>query len=456
MTELRFEKIEEYIFAPFNTFVYVDEDRLRFEGSYEVRKKLVDELNRRTIPLGRDNLYLEWCLEDSEDFKLSKGVFSPPGTENSFVMARVVNEESVVSPVTINGQTIDFLKSNPLQYSEVKFYFQDCGVGTCSAMVNLERDEKISILQLEEVSEAVNNLFKVYFEEICFELTQCYIQAVKTVDIPRHEFTLLPNIEDIDRHKHFIPWTHRIYHIPDDSMFKMENPGEPFRTLLTPSRKMDIDDLSIYDNRWIYFGWGHSIIFTHSKEDGYSQTSRPVYDYVRLVEIAQANWQFLDVLKDIVSFSIASFNRLYETLSTDELKQSIDELRSFRNGIDRILSYYKGVKITFDTEKRILLRELHERWLTNNMLENLLVDMQRIEELLDQLYERQKEQREESLNTIALLFTIVGIIEILAIFIDILAPEISIPPFLQIVLIGIGTTIMAVLIVLYLRIAGRS
>jgi len=323
-------------------------------------------------------------------------------------------------------------------------------------MVNLERDEKISILQLEEVSEAVNNLFKEYFEEICFELTQCYIQAVKTVDIPRHEFTLLPDIEDIDRHKHFIPWTHRIYHIPDDSMFKMENPGEPFRTLLTPSRKMDIDDLSIYDNRWIYFGWGHSIIFTHSKEDGYSQTSRPVYDYVRLVEIAQANWQFLDVLKDIVSFSIASFNRLYETLSTDELKQSIDELRSFRNGIDRILSYYKGVKITFDTEKRILLRELHERWLTNSMLENLLVDMQRIEELLDQLYERQKEQREESLNTIALLFTIVGIIEILAIFIDILAPEISIPPFLQIVLIGIGTTIMAVLIVLYLRIAGRS
>ena len=90
------------------------------------------------------------------------------------------------------------------------------------------------------------------------------------------------------------------------------------------------------------------------------------------------------------------------------------------------------------------------------MLENLLVDMQRIEELLDQLYERQKEQREESLNTIALLFTIVGIIEILAIFIEILAPQISIPPFLQIVLIGIGTTIMAVLIVLYLRIAGRS
>ena len=68
------------------------------------------------------------------------------------------------------------------------------------------------------------------------------------------------------RAKHFIPWTHRIYHIQDDTLFEMENPGEPFKALLTPSRKMDICDLSIYDNRWVYFGWGHSIVFTASAQ----------------------------------------------------------------------------------------------------------------------------------------------------------------------------------------------
>ncbi|MGY5853342.1 MAG: hypothetical protein RTU92_07255 [Candidatus Thorarchaeota archaeon] len=456
LTEFSFDRIEEYIFAPFNIFVYIDEDKLIFGEDVDIRQKLVDKLNHETDSLEYRGLSVEWCLEDCEDFKLSKGVFSPPGTENSFVMAKIVNQNAIDTPVIITEEISDKFPAQSLTYSQVRFYFQDCGVGTCSVRVDIEHNEETTILQLEQVSEQVNNLFKQYFEELCFDLTKRYRDAVENLDIPRHDFTMLPAIEDIDRAKHFIPWTHRIYHIQDDSMFEMENPGEPFKVLLTPSRKMDICDLSIYDNRWIYFGWGHSIIFTASYEDGYSQTSRPVYDYVRLVEIAQANWQFLDILKDIVTFTIASFNRHYESMKIAELQTAIDEIRSFRNGMDRILSNYRGVKITFDTEKRVLLRELHERWLTNNMLENLLADLHRIEELLDQLHQRQKETREESLNTIALLFTIVGIIEIIALVIDVLNPVFVLHPFTQLLVIAAGTVLMAAIILLFLRISERS
>jgi hypothetical protein len=140
----------------------------------------------------------------------------------------------------------------------------------------------------------------------------------------------------------------------------------------------------------------------------------------------------------------------------DELQEAIDEIRLFNNGIDRILSYYSGVKITFDTEKRILLQELHERWLTEQMLENLHADLERIEELLDHLHERQKETREESLNTIALLFTIVGIVEILALGFDILSPVVTFHPFVQLLLIAVGTLLIAFAITLYLRMAGRN
>ncbi|MFW9844363.1 MAG: hypothetical protein ACFFEV_07295 [Candidatus Thorarchaeota archaeon] len=367
MSELRFEKVQEYIFAPFNTLVYIDEDQLRFSEK-RVRLALVDELNNINPQTCFGNLHVEWCLEDSEDFKLSKGVFTPPGTENSFIMARVVNSDCSESPVPISERISDVFKEQSLCYGQVRFYFQDCGVGTCSVRIDLEDKKGISILELEQISEEVNNQFKVYFEELCYDLTIAYRKAVENIDVPRHQFGMLPNIEEVDRSQHFIPWTHRIYHIPDDLMFELENPGENFRALLTPSRKMDIEDLSIYDNRWIYFGWGHSIIFTHSKEDGYSQTSRPVYDYVRLVEIAQANWQFLDILKDIVTYAISSFNRHYQVMGFEELQGAIDEIRLFTNGIDRILSYYSGVKITFDTEKRILLKELHDRWLTESML----------------------------------------------------------------------------------------
>ncbi len=456
MSDLRFDKVEEYIFAPFNTFVYIDEDKLRLTGMTSLAEDLIEDLNQKSPPTGFEGLSIKWDLEDCEAFKLSKGVFAAPGTENSFIMAKIVNEKSEIAPVPLPEDIAQDLHLSPLDYSNVRFYFQECGVGTISVRVDIEKNDGLTILELEHVSESVNTLVKEYFEELCFKLTKIYIQTIRELDVPRHTFTSIPEIEEVERSKHFIPWTHRIYHIADDSMFELENPGEPFKVLLTPSRQMDISDLSIYDNRWIYFGWGHSIIFTLSEEDGYSQTSRPVYDYVRLVEIAQANWQFLDIMKDIITYAIASFNYLYETMSIDDLKASIDELRAFKNGMDRILSQYRGVKITFDTEKRVLLRELHERWLTESMLENLLSDLQRIEELLDQLYQRQKEQREESLNTIALLFTIVGIIEIIALFIDILRPDFDLSPIAEILLIMIGTLVMAILILLYLRIAGRG
>ena len=219
---------------------------------------------------------------------------------------------------------------------------------------------------------------------------------------------------------------------------------------------MDIEDLSIYVNRYVYFGWGHSLIFTSSQEDGYSQTTKPVYDYVRLVEIAQAQWQFLDILSDIVTFTNASYNQHYNQMGLSDISSAINEIRRVDNAVDRLIADYTGVKITFDTEKRILLNELHERWLTQSMLESLQSSLERMQNLLDQLYQRQKEQQEESLNTIALLFTILGIMDVLAIFFDVLSPDITFPPLFQIISLIIGTLLIAIAIKIYLGHATRG
>jgi hypothetical protein len=434
----------------------LDDDQIVFGGMVNLREDLINELNEQPIEVDNAELDIEWCLEDSEDFKLSKGVFTPPGKENSFIMARIVNKTKGDNSFPITKDVAEIFPSGSLSYKDVKFYFQNCGVGTCSVRVELEKPEGLTIIDLEHASEEVNIYFKAYLEDICFELAKAYVQAVRKLHVPHHQFTYLPELEDVDKSTHFIPWTHRIYHINDDALFNMENPGEQFRKLMTPSRKMDVSDLSIYDNRYIYYGWGHSVIFTSSQVGGYSQTDRPVYDYVRLVEIAQAQWQFLDILRDIVTFSISSFHRHQREMGMNQLQEAIDEIRNFRNGMERILSDYKGVKITFDTEKRVLLKELHARWLTNSLLEALQNDMISIEELLDQLYQRQKEQREESLNVIALLFTIVGVIEVFALVIDILQLEILSNAFIQLSVIGIGTLITALLISLYLSRAGRG
>ncbi len=456
MSELVFERIGEYIFAPFNTFVYLDADVMLEIGTSEWQRRLVDFLNETKTDVCRTGYRVEWGTEFSADFKLSKGVFAPPGTENSFIMARLIHEESGDCSCGILEEIEDIFPENTLSFENVTLYFEDCGVGTCSVRISLEKEGGLSILELERISESVNSIYKEYFEEIAYELSQCYVAAVRSLGVPHYSFSFLPELHEVDRATHFIPWTHRVYHVQDDRLFEMDNPGEHFRHLLTPSRQMDISDLSIYDNRWVYFGWGHSIIFTSSVDDGYSQTSRPVYDYVRLVEIAQAEWQFLDVLKDVVRYSISSFGRHHDSMDIGVLQNAITEVRSFNNGVNRLLSDHRGIRITFDTEKRVLLSELHNRWLTRSLMDGLLEDLEKIEDLLDQLYQRQKEQREESLNTIALLFTVIGIVEVIALVLDTLSPVVSISPYVQLSLIAIGTLSMAVVISLYLRYTSRG
>ncbi|MFX1535815.1 MAG: hypothetical protein ACFFDI_16495 [Promethearchaeota archaeon] len=457
MSDLKFERINEYIFAPFNTFIYLDDDEMLF-ADIDLRQTLIERLNKESMPLPIKNsiFKIKWATEDSEEFKLSKGVFIPPGKENSFIMAQLVGETPEDSFVTIKEEVSNFFPANSVKFRNVRFYFHEGGVGTASVLVELEKTDGLTILQLEKVSETVNALFKEYFEDVCFQISQQYIHAIRTLDIPHHQFDFLPDINEVEKAANFIPWTHRIYHIQDDSLFQLENPGEPFKFLLTPSRKMDIQDLSIYDNRYIYFGWGHSIIFTASQEDGYSQTSKPVYDYVRLVEIAQAKWQFLDVLTDIVVYALASFNKLYKTMHMKDISNAITEIRNFENAIDRMLVYFRGVKITFDTENRVLLKELHDRWLTDQMLETLQSRLRLSEELLDQLHQRQKEQREESLNTIVLLFTIIGIVDIFGVIFDVLNLSAFLDPVFQFIILVLGTLTLALIIVLYLQYAQRG
>lgn len=180
------------------------------------------------------------------------------------------------------------------------------------------------------------------------------------------------------------------------------------------------------------------------------------YDYVRLVEIAQAKWEFLDVLTDVVNISIISFQKHYKEMKMKRLQKSINRIRNFKNGINRILADFRGIKISFDTEKRILLDELNERWLTDEILDNLEEDIDRIKNLLDQLYQRQKEQREESLNTIALLFTIVGVVEVFGLIFSILDPVFPVNPIIEIILLIIGTMVVGLMITFYIKLASKG
>jgi len=457
--DLKFNKVIEYIFAPFNTFVFLNIAEIMFTEDIFEEEEVIEEMNAINFDFKDKNLRVQWKREKADRLKISKGVFVPISKEESFIMGQVENKDGSNGKLKIKEEVGGIFPQNSLSFSNIRIYLHTAGVASFCLEVEIERDEKISILELEKVSEDLNNLYKDYFEDVCYQIALKFKEVVILKNIPSYHFDFLPNLHeftDVEKASNILPWTHRIYHIHDDEIFKLENPGEPFRFLMTPSSKMDVEDLSIYDNRYIYFGWGHSIILTATGESGYSQTSRTALDYVRVVELAQVNWKTLEELIDLADYASTWFQLHYKKMSIKKIKRSINKIRDFNIAIKKILDDLRGVKITYDTEKRKLLRELNNRWLTDEMIDKFKEKMDSINSLLDDLYVRQTEKRDQSLNTIVLMFTIISLIEIFGTVFDVFTPDIAISAILKIIILVTGTASLGILILLYLRFAEKT
>ena len=139
-----------------------------------------------------------------------------------------------------------------------------------------------------------------------------------------------------------------------------------------------------------------------------------------------------------------------------DIRVKIYEIRDFNKAVDRIMDNFRGVKISFDTENRILLDELNNRWLTSEMLEKLKNRQEMLENLLSDLFQRQQEKKDDSLNSIVMLFTIISLFEVFSVVFDILTQGMVINWIAQLFILISGTLTLGMLIILYVRLAERN
>ncbi|SDN89154.1 hypothetical protein [Alkalicoccus daliensis] len=437
-------RVDEYIFAPFNTYTFLNLDDVMFSSRTAIQNKLVKHLDGKDYEDERIRCNVRWGVEDSNNVKKAKGVFANVGNENSLIYASL---ECLEGNLVIHESIGEIFKGGVLEFEDVRFYFQESGVGTCSAKISITHPG-MSLKELEKVSEELNRLFKVYFEKLCYVLSEDYIEAVKDQRIQCFSLDFMPVVTKEDIGEECIPWTHRVYHIHGDELFELENPGQPFQYILTPSKREDIQDISIYENRYIYFGWGHSIILTKDGENDYFQTKTNVHEYIRLIQISQSNWQCFDLLTKIVEMGRVSFSSSADKKKIKKLKSDILTIRYFNRYVDQILDNASSIKVTFDTEKRNLLKELNSRWQIAEIIENIKQKMLLVEELLDFLYYRQKEHREEKLSTVLFCMAVLSISQIIAILIDYSQDIFQYESLTKIILLcnGVFITILTILI----------
>lgn len=445
---IKLHRVEEYIFAPFDTFLFLDSDELYSSDMEAIKIKLIEYLNNEVPDNLKNKVF--WKMELSDELKASKGVFRLPGRENSFIAAEMKDTEDLAELMSLIC-----LESGPptrIIPKKINFYFNDSGVGSCCLDLSISCEEGLTTNELDELSEKLNNLFKGYLEEICFELTVSYRKAINFINVPHFKFSFIPDIHQIDKSQAFLPWTHRIYHIHDHGLFELENPGDPFKKLLTPTASTDVENFAIYPDRYIYFGWGHSIIITKDNNNiGMPESNININAYVRLLQIAQANWHCLDNISKIIELARLSF---YKDIHNKRKKikiltTNIVKVRNFTKCIETVLDNFEGINITFDTEKRKLLEELHKRWLQQDLISRVRNKLTVIEEFLDFLYIRKKEQHDGSLNTILSVITIISVVEVIKAFIEFSNPVFNFAPEFNLISFSIGSILTVICILVF-------
>ena len=78
-----------------------------------------------------------------------------------------------------------------------------------------------------------------------------------------------------------------------------------------------------------------------------------------------------------------------------------------------------------------------------------------LDSLLQDYYQRLKEKRDESLNIIVLLFTIMNLIEIFGTIFSILSTDIILSSIIQIIILITGTISIGLMIIIYLKLSGK-
>lgn len=465
---LRFQKITLYLFSPYTTFVFLDTDKLRFNDYKSKRDEIIKEMNKENLEVGNNHLRIKWMEEFIDqpkrlDSLIPLSIIGGKNPQSSFIMGELDQRNIKDIEEEFREEFGEYFPENSLEFNGLIFYIQSSGVCQCSTEVKLKKQNGFNISELQKVSDKLHDFIKKSkcFRDICFNVALKYIEIIERLKIPTYQFELFPNLKEFnsqDKEKHAFPYVHRVYHIHDDSLFKIKEPISNFKSLLTPVSKKDIQDDSLYDNRYIYFGWSNSLILTSTQfSESDTKLENELVNYVHLIEVSSANFRSIEILTELIDHMIAWFNVKFKDLELEEIKQKIYSIRDFNVGVNRMLdafSYIEKVGIV-DTEKRALLLALNDRWNTTEMYNKLIERSKMLDSLLQDYYQRLKEKRDESLNIIVLLFTIMNLIEIFGTIFSILSTDIILSSIIQIIILITGTISIGLMIIIYLKLSGK-
>lgn len=391
--------ISAFIFSTFDTGIVIDAAVLDPERYFQYSSKTL-ALLQKTYP------HAIWGQEDSLALR---GKDDPvdffPIFNLSYIKAscpKVLSKRTFSIPLP-SGINCVVNMADPI------VYFHTFSAGTISMEVTLGWDKPYTTDDLHQVNHSLIGELALLVETELQAMIQIFGQAVRDSQCPIYKLPF-KNLMPATISRKLLYWSHFVYiaKVPDGGDYNAAS--QWLIPLMQPVTGKKVENMALKPKRYIYLGWGRSIICCE-----HSLSAQTVYSYVHMLEIRNYLWKTLYDLDRGLRNAIIDTKRVF---SEKEALQLSYNLHALDFHIEEILENIDIFKINFDYEKIWLSKWLDENWLTQDLIASLRKRLQSFRDLYDydqEITKYQQEKRLQSvLNIIAILAasgTITGIVQ---------------------------------------------
>ncbi len=345
-------EVKVLIHAAFDTDIIIDTARLSVQEYRHYADHTLALLRsaRSDISWSQESATAMRGADDPIDFS--------PAVNLSFVMAQ--------SPTLLTTDRATIEASSGVQclvtFSQPVVYFHAFSAGIVSIKAALQWSGAYTMADLRDVNDSLLQRLAPMIEQRLSELVQAFRDATRASKAPLYATPFAP-LAPPTSERAMLYWSHFIYVARVADPARINPLAAQMASLMMPIDDRGVYNMAIKPNRFIFLGWGRSLICVPQTFDDESVAS-----YGRMLEVRNYLWKTLyDLDRGLRGALVVS--RDAQKLHRE--RHFIGELRALDFRVKSVLEELGSFKVTFDHEKVWLIKQLDATWLMSELVSSL-------------------------------------------------------------------------------------
>ncbi len=395
-------EISVCIFSAFDTGIVIDTASLNLE-------QYRDYANKTMLYLQESYPKAKWTQEDA---------FALHGSDDAIDFFPTLNLSFVkaICPLLLAERVLNLSLPNGTRctahFSESVVYFHTFSAGTVSLEAVLNWDKPYTSEDLHQINRYLLMRLAPLVEPQLPSIIQAFVKGVHHSKCPLY----IPPFAELvpaTTTRNFLYWSHFVYVARADEVKSLNASINCLKPLMMPINDKKVENMALRSDRYIYFGWGRSMIGCLR-----SLPHQSISSYVHALETRNYLWKTLYDLDRGLRNAVVEVRKIR---SEEEASKLSENLRALDFRIKEILEGFDSFKLTFDHEKIWLMKQLDENWLTRELVNSLQTRLQSFQDFYDfseETTRRLEEKRLQNILNVIAVFSTAGAITSIINFFD--------------------------------------